>query len=375
MRRILILLFLIMPLAVSNVYANNNYEDYAEKLAKLGVFKGTNRGFELDREPTRVEAAIMFVRLQGAEKEAQEKKYEHPFTDVPDWADDYVGYLYHEGLTNGRSATTYGSNENISATSYMTFILRALGYDDSAGDFQWNHSLEFAMDNLLIKDSDYAELISNTFLRDHIAKYSYLSLNMSLNNSNITLIQKLVGSNAISIDIAKNIGVYNQVYLDATEKVDWNSYEILSLAESITEGLDSEYDKSSAIYEWICDNITYESYYEYAVNNQPWQHLTYASNVAKSRKTNCLGFTNLNAALHRALGLEARVVNGWSYHPDYPNTWMTVEESRHAWNEVLIDENWIVQDATMDRGRTIKKYFNPSDEDFNKDHFRDGVAY
>lgn len=75
------------------MYAENKYEYYANKLKEIGVFKGTDSGFELDREPTRIESAVMFVRLLGAELEAMEKKYEHPFTDVPEWATDHVGYL------------------------------------------------------------------------------------------------------------------------------------------------------------------------------------------------------------------------------------------------------------------------------------------
>lgn len=61
--------------------ANQNevkYKEYVEKLKELQVFKGTSTGFELDREPTRLEAAVMFVRLLGAEEEAKKKNYGHP---------------------------------------------------------------------------------------------------------------------------------------------------------------------------------------------------------------------------------------------------------------------------------------------------------
>ena len=46
----------------------------------------------------------MLTRLLGAEKTALAGNWKHPFTDVPQWADKYVGWLYQNGLTKGVSA-------------------------------------------------------------------------------------------------------------------------------------------------------------------------------------------------------------------------------------------------------------------------------
>lgn len=201
-------IFLTMTINITaNTDYNVRYEEYAKELKKLGVFKGTSTGFELDREPTRLEAAVMFVRLLGTEQEAHDKKYEHPYTDVPKWGNDYIGYLYHEGLTNGTGNNKYGSADFISAESYFTFILRALGYDDSKKDFIWNESLEYVRNNKLINELDYKELKNNVFLRDEIAKYSYLSLLMNVKDKNTTLVNKLVEQGVINIDIACGMGL------------------------------------------------------------------------------------------------------------------------------------------------------------------------
>ena len=47
-----------------------SFQSAAEELSAIGMFRGTDKGFELDRAPTRSEAAIMLVRLYGAEEEA-----------------------------------------------------------------------------------------------------------------------------------------------------------------------------------------------------------------------------------------------------------------------------------------------------------------
>lgn len=202
---VIAILILLAPISYAGSYSPE-YEDYAVKLSEIGVFRGTDKGFELDRAPSRQEAAVMFVRLLGAEKDALDKKYSHPFSDVT-WASDYVGYLYHEGLTMGTGSDTFGSEDTMSAASYFTFILRSLGYDDSRGDFSWNKSLEFACEKKLIGDADLAELKEKTFLRDHTAKVSYMALKMPLKGDAGTLVEKLMEMGAIEKDKAEKIGV------------------------------------------------------------------------------------------------------------------------------------------------------------------------
>lgn len=74
---------------------------------------------------TRAEASVMLTRLLGAEKTALAGNWKHPFTDVPQWADKYVGWLYQNGLTKGVSATLYGSQRNVTCDQYCIFLTRA----------------------------------------------------------------------------------------------------------------------------------------------------------------------------------------------------------------------------------------------------------
>lgn len=103
----------------------------AEALREMNLFLGTDKGFELERPMTRAEAAVMLVRFFGAEEKALAGSYKHPFTDVPEWADKYVGWLYVSGLTNGVAPTLYGSQQPVTAWQYATFITRALQDDEA----------------------------------------------------------------------------------------------------------------------------------------------------------------------------------------------------------------------------------------------------
>ena len=108
---------------------DNNYpgdtEAQVQMLYDLGLFKGTDKGFALEKSMTRAEASVMLTRLLGAEKTALAGNWKHPFTDVPQWADKYVGWLYQNGLTKGVSATLYGSQRNVTCGQYCIFLTRA----------------------------------------------------------------------------------------------------------------------------------------------------------------------------------------------------------------------------------------------------------
>ena len=80
---------------IDNGYPGDT-EAQAQMLCDLGLFRGTENGFELEKPMTRAEAAAMLTRLLGAEQEALTTEREHPFTDVPQWADPYVGWLLTE---------------------------------------------------------------------------------------------------------------------------------------------------------------------------------------------------------------------------------------------------------------------------------------
>ncbi len=184
------------------------YYTYAEKLSEVGVFVGTGSGYELSRSPNRIEGLIILIRLLGQEEEALTGDYKsNPFRDVPVWAEKYADYAYEKGLTIGTSETTFGSLDELTSHSFMTFILRALGYDDGAGDFNWSEALEFSESLEIIDSHLFEQLKSQEFLRNHVAKVSYDALLAKVKNSEDTLASHLVRIDAVDHDIAVHIGV------------------------------------------------------------------------------------------------------------------------------------------------------------------------
>lgn len=196
----------------------SNYDVQADTLKELGLFRGTDNGYELERIPTRAEAAVTLVRLLGKEAEAQTATYEIPFTDVPDWAAHYVGYLYTNHLTKGTTATTFGSSDSCNAQMFTTFVLRAIGYDDSKGDFTYSQAQEYAASIGLFEGAGEP----GEFKRDDMVALSYSALFQPVKNSSgATLLEKLVGDNVVNAAAADKYMASYQTYqslLDATSK-------------------------------------------------------------------------------------------------------------------------------------------------------------
>ena len=107
-------------LAVSAAAAD--YTACADSLQALGLFQGTEQGYDLDRAPTRAEAAVMLVRLLGEEADALALEYTAPFTDLESWQQPYIQYLYENGLTTGTSDTAYAPEQLCSAQMYAAFM-------------------------------------------------------------------------------------------------------------------------------------------------------------------------------------------------------------------------------------------------------------
>ena len=116
----------------------------ADALYALGLVGGYGKNadgsvnFALGDKLTRAQAFVLVVRFVGAEKDATLSVQSHPFTDVPAWANPYIGYVYANGITKGVSETRFDPDTEVSEAAFLTIMLRVLGYNDGAGDFKWD---------------------------------------------------------------------------------------------------------------------------------------------------------------------------------------------------------------------------------------------
>ena len=132
-KRKLISLLLAASILIAAAPAASAYtqeqKDAADELYTLGLFYGTDKGFELDRSLTRQEAAAMVVRLVGKETTALNGTYRTDFTDVALWAEGYVGYAQTAGQQTYQG---YLQNINEMLPQYYEMALNRYNSEDDA---------------------------------------------------------------------------------------------------------------------------------------------------------------------------------------------------------------------------------------------------
>lgn len=173
-----------------------------------------------------------------------------------------------------------------------------------------------------------------------------------------------------------NTDTRDMSFLLPSGDVESDSPEIIALAKDITANSQNDAEKALAIHDWVAGNIAYDA--------DAYFSGTYVSKVfdalgaLHSRLSVCQGYSSLYAALARAAGLRAKVVDGAIIWPG--QTWEQLgTKQTHAWNEVLVDGRWITLDTTWDAGymnftthqfspALMHKYYDPNSDQFAVDH-------
>ncbi len=99
----------------------------ADVLYDLGLFKGrsaTEKVLDLEGAANAADAIVLIGRALGWATDAEATV---AFTDVPDYAVPFVAYAVEMKITNGISATEFGTA--VTGERMVTWVLRSLGYD------------------------------------------------------------------------------------------------------------------------------------------------------------------------------------------------------------------------------------------------------
>lgn len=120
-----------MVFAVAEDVNGTKYESAVSTLVDLGVISGYPDGtFKPDKNITRAEFCKVVIKALGLNYDGSSAPT--VFTDVPSthWASGYVQAAYELGVVNGRSATIFDPEANVSYNEAIAMIVRALGYED-----------------------------------------------------------------------------------------------------------------------------------------------------------------------------------------------------------------------------------------------------
>lgn len=119
-----------------------------------------------------------------------------------------------------------------------------------------------------------------------------------------------------------------KIFLEPTENIQSGNPEIISIAESVTKGSRSDFEKVAKLAIWVNDYITYDLSYSSVILD--------AVEVLNTEEGVCAEYTTLFVALARASDIPARYVSGFAYGE---HGW-----EEHAYSEVYLGK-WVSVDA------------------------------
>lgn len=120
-----------------------------------------------------------------------------------------------------------------------------------------------------------------------------------------------------------------------------NTFNVQSLAGSLTKKYDTDREKALAIAFWIMKNIRYD--YKAYLDGNPIQ--TDTRKILFHRKAVCSGYSLLFKELCNKAGLDAEVIPGYTREFDFfPGD--TLFSAQHMWSMVRVGDSWKLLDLT-----------------------------
>lgn len=181
----------------------------ADALHTLGLINGTGAsGYALESPATRAQAAVLLVRLAGAQQDAAADNWFSGYRDVPTWASRAVHYAVHQGWIDSPASAglDFHPDTAITADEWFTFLLRMLGYDDDAGDFSPDSAALFAQHIGLTPQASTGSLS-----RGQLFVLLESALSFSYKDGSATVISRLIDRGIVSRAAANALGFLSPV--------------------------------------------------------------------------------------------------------------------------------------------------------------------
>lgn len=176
----------------------------ADTLAALNIVRGD---YALTSPATRAQAAVLLVRLAGAEQAAASQivSTRSPYYDTPTWARSAIAYAAAQGWITSLTAQSYRPDDPVTADDWCTMLLRMLGYSDKNGDFTASGAALFAQRISLL-----SQPLSGELTRGQLFQAIRDTLTFSYKDSSATVAERLVERGAVSRAAVSALGLLDR---------------------------------------------------------------------------------------------------------------------------------------------------------------------
>lgn len=235
-----------------------DYDDDAQKLYNLGLFKGSSGSSyqpDLDGKLTREQGLTLMIRAMGKDEEAlgmseaeineQLAKVEDA-ADITDWARPYVAYAVKNGLTKGIGGATppnikFGAQLDLSGKEFINFMLYAMGYTDA-----WDIVLDKAVEIGMLTAGEAVKFGSMDVIIRDVAIGIMAGSMGGTTAAGITLAQALVEAGVVSEEDMVEAGYMDPIVTPTPEPVELTATAYTDNLIQIYVVYSQEVDKDSA---------------------------------------------------------------------------------------------------------------------------------
>ena len=150
------------------------YQTEAESLQRDGILQGTDKGSELLKPLSRIEATTILVRILGLEN--QETSATSYFADISsdNWGAKYANIAYDAGITKGVDNGNFAPNQTITSSQFVTLLLRSQGETE----IDWQTAINLLVEREIITQAQADKM--DLFTRGDMAKIIYEFKNKGL---------------------------------------------------------------------------------------------------------------------------------------------------------------------------------------------------
>lgn len=128
----------------------------------------------------------------------------------------------------------------------------------------------------------------------------------------------------------------DKIYLASIQPIYWEDKEkVINLSQELTKNKKTDKEKIEAVYKYIVKNIKYD--YN-KIKELPNDYVPEIDEILADKSGICYDYAALFAGMLRSQGIPTKLVKG--YKNDL--------KEYHAWNQVLLDGNWVTIDTTYD---------------------------
>lgn len=205
---------------------------------------------------------------------------------------------------------------------------------------------------LIVKGSDTQNKVSYPFFAN--GKTEYFPLTQGNGDYTVSLLLNQGGNKYSYVEqkgVTLNLADPSVVYLNSVQNIKWSGDdEAIKYAMTLTKDQNTAKAAFDMFYKYMTEKVIYDFNKASSVKSD------YVPSISKTfvdSKGICYDYSSMLAAFMRSRGFATRLVKGYT----------TNVEGYHAWNEVLIDGQWMIVDTTLDAG--MKKFdvqFKPSDQ-------------